>query len=135
MSQVTIVSDEVRVVEARVDDDRILIDPGLLTDALGWELKAEGLCRDDICVPVTDSRALFRGGELDLAAVAAALGRPLIVDAESGIAAMALDAGQRQLALESLEAPDFALDDLDGGRHRLADWHGKKRLLVAFASW
>lgn len=132
---VTILGDEVRVVEAEAGDGRILLSPERLDDAIGWELKPEGLCRDDVCVPVGDPSALFSGEALDLGAVAAALGRPAVIDAEAGIAAVAIDAEQRRRALQSLQAPDFTLDDLDGHRHRLKEWHGRKRLLVAFASW
>jgi peroxiredoxin len=32
-------------------------------------------------------------------------------------------------------APDFAFTDLDGGRHRLADYRGKVLLLVFWATW
>ena len=77
-----------------------------LPDALGWTLKPEGLCRDDTCVPVRDRDALFVGEQLDLAAVADALGRPIVVDADAGIVAVALDQEQRRAALESLTAPD-----------------------------
>ena len=44
-------------------------------------------------------------------------------------------AGERARALSSLQAPDFALPDLDGRRHALADQRGKKVLLVTWASW
>ena len=76
MASVTIIADDTTTVEATVTDGRILLEPGHLAGALGWELKPEGLCRDDVCVPVRDRAALFVGDELDLAAVGAALGRP-----------------------------------------------------------
>ena len=38
-------------------------------------------------------------------------------------------------ALDSLEAPDFSLPDLEGNLHSLTDRRGKKVLLVAYASW
>jgi hypothetical protein len=137
MPQVTIIEDETRTVEATVDGDGVLIEPGRLGDALGWELKAEGLCRGDVCVPVRDPAGLrpADAGRLDLAAVAAALGRPVVVDAQAGLAAVALPAEQRRQALESLQAPPFALHDLDGVTHQLSEWRGRKKLLVAFASW
>ena len=34
-----------------------------------------------------------------------------------------------------LVAPSFALPDLDGNLHALEEWHDRKKLLVAFASW
>jgi hypothetical protein len=135
MPTVTIISDAVRTVEARADDGRLLVAPARLGDALGWDLKPEGLCRDDTCVPVRDSAGLFVDGDLDVGAVSTALGRLAVVDAEAGIAAVALDAEGRRQALDGLHAPPFVLDDLDGQPHGLEEWHGRKKLLVAFASW
>lgn len=135
MPEVTIISDDVRTVDATVSDGRILVDPATLSDALGWELKPEGLCRDDVCVPVRDPRALFADDRLDLERVADALGRPVVVDADARLASVALPAEERRRALDSLVAPSFELADLQGELHRLEEWHGRKRLLVAFASW
>jgi len=133
--QATILSDDVGTVEATAHNDQLLIDPADLPDALGWELKPEGLCRGSVCVPVRDAAALIRDDKLDIAAVAAALGRPAIVDAPIGIAAVALAAERRQQALDGLRAPSFTLPDLDGVAHQLQEWRGDKKLLVAFASW
>src|SRR5579863_7618081 len=69
----TIISDEVRSADADIVGDRLTVEPGRLVDAMGWELKAQGLCRDDACVPVRDPASLFVGDRLDVAAVAAAL--------------------------------------------------------------
>jgi hypothetical protein len=133
--QAIILSEDVRTVEASADGDRLLLDPALLPEALGWELKPEGLCRDEICVPVRHPSALIVDGKLDVAAVASALDRAAVVDAEAGIAAVALASEQRQLALDGLQAPAFRLADLDGVSHHLEEWRGKKKLLVALASW
>jgi hypothetical protein len=135
MTQVTVISDEVRTLEASPTGERILVEPGRLGAAIGWELKAEGLCRDEICVPVRDPASLRVGDDLDLKAVADALARPIVVDAGAGLAAMALPAEQRRQALTSLVAPSFTLPDLDGTAHRLEEWADRKRLLVAFSSW
>jgi hypothetical protein len=135
MPEVTIISDDVRTVDATVSDGRILLDPATLPDALGWELKPEGLCREDVCVPVRDPRALFADDRLDLERVADALGRPVVVDSDARLASIALPAEERRRALGSLVAPSFELADLQGKLHRLEEWHGRKRLLVAFASW
>ena len=133
--QATILSDDVGTVEATAHDGQLLIDPADLPSALGWELKPEGLCQGSVCVPVRDAAALFRDDKLDVAAVAAALGRPAIVDAPVGIAAVALAAERRQQALDGLRAPSFTLPGLDGVAHQLQEWRGDKKLLVAFASW
>ncbi|MEY2434205.1 MAG: hypothetical protein QOC92_3930, partial [Acidimicrobiaceae bacterium] len=44
----TIITEEARTVDASVEDGRLLIDPSDLPNALGWQLKSEGLCRDDV---------------------------------------------------------------------------------------
>lgn len=134
-TQATIISEDVRTVEGSRSGHRLLVAPDQLRAAIGWELKAQGLCRDDVCVPVRDQNALFEGDALDLAAVAAALARPAVIDAEAGIAALALDAEGRHQALDQLNAPPFTLADLEGGTHGLEEWRGRKKLLVAFASW
>jgi hypothetical protein len=135
MSRVTIIGDDVTVVEADTDDDRVLLDPAVLPQALGWELKPEGLCRADTCVPVRDREAFTVGDRVDLAGVAAALGRTVVVDAAAGYAAVALPREERRRALTDLEAPPFTLTDLDGTHHSLDEWRGRKRLLHAFSSW
>ena len=104
MVEVTVISDETRVVDAHVSDGRILVDAAQLPDALGWELKPEGLCRDDVCVPVRDPAALVAGDRLDLEAVGAALGRPVVVDADAGVVAVALDGETRRRALSDCGA-------------------------------
>jgi peroxiredoxin len=135
MSDLTLIDEDVHHVMGAVVGGRLLVDPAAFSTALGWELKPEGLCRGDICVPVTDPHALTVDGRLDMAAVAGALGRSVVIDADAGIAAIALAADERRRALEGLEAPAFRLPDLDGAAHTLDEWTGKKKLLVTFASW
>ena len=135
MTPVTIIAENTTTVDAHIEGERVLVSPSSLTTALGWTLKAEGLCRDDVCVPVRDRDALRSGALLDVAAVASALGRQSVVDADAGLVAVALGAEQRRDALQMLVAPDFELPDLDGAPHTLSEWRGKKRLLHAFSSW
>jgi hypothetical protein len=133
--QTIILSEAGRTVEATARDNHLLIDPADLPAAMGYELKPEGLCRDSVCLPVKAPASLYRDGKLDIAAVAGALGRPVIVDAPAGIAAVALAPERRQQALDGLQAPSFTLSDLDGMPHQLEEWRGRKKLLFAFASW
>ncbi len=105
-----------------------------LEETLGWDLQPEGLCRGVICVPV-DQSALVRGDVLDLRVLAGALQRPLVTDEKHAVASLGASHHDRGDALNSLEAPDFTLPDLDGNPHSLSDQRGKKVLLVAYASW
>jgi hypothetical protein len=63
------------------------------------------------------------------------LGRPLAIDADERCAFLGVPAAERARALASLDAPDFALPDLDGRAHRLSEQRGRKVLLVVYASW
>jgi len=135
MTSTTVITDQLAVVDGTIDGGRLLLDPPALPGAIGWELKDEGLCRDEVCVPVRDRESLFSGAALDLAAVADALGRPVVVDAAAGVAAMALPSEERRRALRDHMAPPFTLPDLDGRMHSLEEWRGRKKLLVAFSSW
>jgi hypothetical protein len=138
MPTVTVIADDVTTVDARLDGARVLIDPGALPTTIGWTLKPEGLCRDDMCVPVRDRGALLVDGQVDLVAAAAALRRPVVVDVEDAsraYLAIARPAEERRRALRELEAPDITLPDLDGTPHSLSEWRGRKRLLQAFSSW
>jgi hypothetical protein len=122
-------------VEARVTGGRVLLEPGSLRDALGWEVHDGLLCNDAMCVPVADEGALVREGGIDLDAFAGALDRPLAVDLEERAACLGASARERAQALGSQQAPDFTLPDLAGREHALSAHRGRKILLVAWASW
>jgi hypothetical protein len=102
---------------------------------LGWELKPEGLCRGDVCVPVREEPGLATDAGLDLAALARTLDRPLALDLDEGAASLGASARERAAPLARLEAPDFELPDMAGRPHRLSAHRGKKVLLTVHASW
>ena len=122
-------------VPARVRGDQVRLSPQALEQALGWTLKPEGLCRDNVCVPLRARASVEMAEGVDLAGVASALGRPLALDVEARAAYLGVSAHERGQRLESLQAPDFTLPDLEGRLHSLREQRGKKVLLVAYASW
>ena len=99
----------------------------------GWVLKPEGMCRDDMCVPLP--AAAIRDGRVDLAAFWRKLGAPIVSDATGGVWALCTAAEDRNLALDGLMAPDFTLPDLAGKPHTLSTLRGKKVFLSTWASW
>ena len=103
--------------------------------ALGWDLRPEGLCRDDVCIPVTAKSDLVGSEGLSLGALAELIHRPLAVSFEEGVAYLGppLDLYVRTVGM--LEAPDFELPDLDGRVHSLSEHRGSKVLLAVWASW
>ena len=96
----------------------------------GWTLKPEGMCRDDLCVPMP-----VRDGRIDVAAFWARLGQPVVHDARGETWVLGAGAAQRNEALAGLVAPDFTLPDLAGVPHTLSALRGKKVFLCTWASW
>jgi hypothetical protein len=98
----------------------------------GWEIKPEGACKDDRCVPlvppVHDS-----AGPIDVADVAARIGMPLAHDAAHGLWAIGPESGGRVLARARM--PDLVLPDFNDQPFDVATTRGRKVLLLAWASW
>ncbi len=121
------------------NDIAVLDSGGTITEAqlagLGWTLRAEGLCQGDVCIPVPDRDMLVGDEGIDLAQAGRLLDRPVVLDDESGLAAIGAPRSRRRAAVEELVAPDFTLPNLNGGVTALSDHRNKKRLLVAFSSW
>ena len=128
-------ADPVRSIDAVVADGRVLTDGSGIATALGWDLKPEGLCRGDVCVPVRADAGVVAGDQVDLGAVASVLGMSTLVDEEQGLVAVSAPSADRRAALKGRIAPDFALPDLDGKLRTLEEFKDRKRLLIAFASW
>jgi len=128
---------ETPVQTAQVRGDDLWISPHELAQATGWALKPEGFCHGDVCVPVpAANRASYVDGEqVNATALWKRLGNPIAHDASTETWAFGTGASDRAAALQSLEAPDFALPDLAGVTHSLGEQRGKKVLLVTWASW
>jgi hypothetical protein len=113
--------------------ERLDVGADELAAATGWDLKPEGACRGDVCVPLP-AEARAAGGRVDAEVVAERLGMPLVHDGDHGLWALGpATVGGR--ALDTAAAPDVTLPDLDGNPFRLSTLHGRKVLLVAWASW
>ena len=108
-----------------------------LASLTGWELKTEGACLGDICVPLPAGRAddFVRDRWFNLGALAEQLSQPVAFDSETQTWCIGEAALDRAAALESLEAPNFTLPDYLGKEHQLSDYRGKKVFLVSWASW
>jgi hypothetical protein len=124
---------------AKAEGDNLWLSSADLTAASGWELKAEGACMGEVCLPIPPARAnefvRDQGSAFNLAALARHLGEPVVHDDTHGAWYFGEAAASRRATLASLEAPDFELPDIDGTPHRLSDYRGKKILLAAWASW
>ena len=117
------------------------ITTGDLTRATRFVIKPQGVCRDELCFPLPKSRkAEFvskRGATawFNLSEFARLIKQPFATDQKNGVWYFGARASEQTGYLTSLKAPDFTLPDLNGKLHSLADFRGKKVLLVTWASW
>lgn len=121
-------------------DDLWLTLPDLRA-ATDWELKPEGVCRGELCVPIPEGDSpLFiqQEGEeswFNLTAFARSIEQPYAHDARHNVwmfGPQGLEWRQRSM---SVSAPDFTLPDLDGKLSSLSDFLGSKVVLVCWATW
>jgi hypothetical protein len=129
----------VAVVNATAEGDNLWLSLDDLHTSTGWELKPQGVCRDEVCVPIPAGReADFVGADgkqFNLAALARQLQQPAVHDDTHAVWCFGETANTHNTALQSVQAPDFTLPDLDGHWHSLSDYRGRKILLVSWASW
>lgn len=126
---------ENEVAGAEAAGDELWLPLAALPSATGWELKPEGVCRGEVCVPLPRGREaeFVRDGRFDLSTLARLLDLPAAHDGAAW--AFGENAAERTSVLAGTAAPDFALPDLAGKVHRLSDYRGQKVFLVSWASW
>lgn len=96
-----------------------------------FELKPQGACRADICIPI--AKALKQGEWLNLTGFARKIGETYV--AEAGVWSFGEVPVLRRSFLDSRQAPDFAVPDRKGRIVHLSDFKGRKTLVVTWASW
>ena len=94
----------------------------------GWQIKPQGACKGEVCVPLAPSAGF------DLVATAERLRMALVADEQAGIWALGPESlGDR--ALVSATAPELVLEDLAGQAFRLSSLRGQKVVLVSWAPY
>jgi hypothetical protein len=106
--------------------DRLDIDAKEFGRATGWEIKPEGACKAEACVPLD--------GDFDLTAVADRLGMAIVAEPDLGLWAVGPESlGGRALA--TADASDFSLPDLNGDSFSITGLRDQKVLVVAWAPY
>jgi len=134
----TVLFDDRAVTLERVGRDAKKLAEGLwvrrrdLSRINGFEVKPQGACRADICIPIP--KAMLRGDYFDLTAFAKKIGQAVVADAGARVWSFgeipALGGG-----LASRTAPDLVVSDRAGHPVHLSSFRGKKMLVVTWASW
>jgi hypothetical protein len=112
-----------------------------LAAATAWELKAEGVCQGETCVPLSSSQraAMLRGEDgsswFNFTEFARLIEEPVAVDPERRIWSFGPPGWDWKSRSAGGVAPDLTAADLAGHRHSLRELLGKKVLLLFWASW
>jgi hypothetical protein len=115
------------------DAESLWIDKVDLPRINEFELKPEGACRADVCIPVPS--AMLRGDQFHLTAFARRAGQSFVADPGARVWSLGEMPVVRGSFLESRLAPEVAVPDRTGRLVRLSQFRGKKVLLVTWASW
>jgi hypothetical protein len=99
----------------------------------GFELKPQGACRADVCIPIASS--MTRGSTFNLTAFSQRVGQRFVADSTSRVWSFAEIPVVRGAYLDSRMAPDVSIPDRKGRAVRLSQFRGRKVLLVTWASW
>ena len=106
--------------------DTLDVTPEAFAAGTGWDIKPEGACRGEVCVPLPDG--------FSVAHAADRLGMALVGDDEMKVWALGPQAiGGRALA--TAEAPELVLPDVDGNEFHLSSLRGQKVVLVSWAPY
>lgn len=141
MSQetVTLLIDDavITIDDAEVDGDSLWLNAAGLQRTTGFERKPEGLCRDEVCIPLPHGREaeFARDGRVNVAAFWRYRGGGVAATATGDTWVLGEPLDEHLARIDSLEAPDFELPDAQGTMHRLSDYRGQKVFLATWASW
>lgn len=136
MAGATILYDSRAVSLSRVDLDpsgALWVQKNDLPRINGFEIKPQGACRADICIPIP--RGMMRGDTFNLTAFAQRVGQKFIGDPAARVWSFGEIPVMQGQYLDSRIAPDVEVPDRKGKPVRLSQFRGKKVLLVTWASW
>ena len=140
---VTVLYDDhaIAVERTLADPNDLWVVPEDLPRINGFELKPEGACLDELCVPVLQDRDsdmfVTRRGRpwFNVTELARKLEQAYVVDHDHHVWSFGEVPVTRTSFLNAAIAPDFALPNRAGELVRLADFRGKKVFIVTWASW
>lgn len=120
-----------RLDKVRADGAELWVKPADLPRINDFELKKQGACRADLCIPVP--KTLVKDGWFHFTGFARRAGETFVSD--SGVWSLGEIPVLRGPYLNARTAPDFAVPDRKGRVVHLSDFRGKKVLIVTWASW
>ena len=129
-----------REVAERADDTGALwVRLNELAGATGWQMKPQGACLGELCVPLPDDKREEWIADADdwvwfnYSEFADMIGQKYVHD--SDVWSLSSVPATRQVGLECGIAPDFEVTDRNGDTLRLSDFRGHKVVLFTWSSW
>jgi len=121
----------VRLDKARVEKGDLWIPAVDMIKVNEFEIKPQGACRKDLCIPLP--KDMKSKGWVNLSGFARKVKQSVVNDGEywSFSEMPVLSSG----FLESRIAPDFSVKNRNGDSIQLSQFRGKKVLLLTWASW
>jgi len=116
---------------ARVEGSDLWVRSADLPRVNEFEVKPQGACRADICIPL--SKDLKKAEWFNLSGFARKVGQAAVADAS--VWSFGEVPLLRGTYFNSRIAPDFTVPDRKGHVVHLSDFRGKKVLVVTWASW
>lgn len=102
------------------------ISPEEFASGTGWDIKPEGACKGEICVPLPDGYSAANAADR--------LGMAVVTSEATGLVALGPESLNGR-ALVTAQAPDVTLPDLDGNEFRLSSLRGKKVVVISWAPY
>jgi hypothetical protein len=110
-----------------------------LNEYTGLELKPEGVCTKETCIPLTKHQEkeiiLHDKNLFNIIAFSRMMGEPIVHDLKHDVWVIGERESDQQKSGTTHSAPDFTLPDYKGVKYSLSSYLGKKIFLVSWASW
>lgn len=130
-----------QVADALLEADQLFVPLDTAAEVTGFDIKPSGACRGELCFPLrrqgADAVIVDRQGRSYLALTkwAEQLEQVVVHDDQQQVWSFGEIPQAVQAGLLSGAAPDFTLPDRSGKPVRLADFRGKKVMILSWASW
>ena len=119
--------------------DNLMVSPEDLARITGFELKPEGACLGDVCIPVNQHQGVVVQVDgrqwINLTAFADMLQQPWVADTDTHVWSFGEIPVKRDAMMAGAMAPDFEVTDREGKVIRMTDFKGMKALIVTWSSW
>ena len=127
-------------ISQRTDDTEALwVRLNELTDATGWQMKPQGMCLGELCVPLPTTKREEWIADADdwvwfcYSEFADMIGQKHVRDDD--VWSLGSIPEVRRAGLTSAVAPDFEVTERNGAKLRLSDLRGRKVVLFTWSSW